>query len=140
MKKYKAKRKGFIHILILFFGLIPIIVYLIGRYEFNARPFFLLPLLIPIAVILWIYFDTYYGIQDNYLFYRSAFLRGKIDIHKIREIQQNKTLWSGIKPALSKNGLIIKFNKYDEVYIAPDDNEKMVNDLISINPNIQVSK
>jgi hypothetical protein len=140
MKKYKAKRKGFIHILILFFGLLPIILYLIAIDEFNKRPFFILPLLIPIALILWIYIDTYYGIQDNYLIYRSAFLRGKIDILKIREIQLNKTLWSGIKPALSRNGLIIKFNKYDQVYIAPSDNEKMVNDLISINPNIQVSK
>ena len=140
MKKYKAKRKGFIHILILFFGLLPIIVYLIGRDEFNARPYFIIPLLIPLALILWIYIDTYYEIKDNYLIYRSAFLRGKIDIHKIREIQKNKTLWSGVKPALSKNGLIIKFNKYDEVYIAPTDNEEMVDDLISINPKIQVSK
>lgn len=140
MKKYKAKRKGFIHILILFFGLFPIVVYLIGRDEFNARPYFILPLLIPIVLILWIYIDTYYEIKDNHLIYRSAFLRGKIDIHKIREIQQNKTLWSGVKPALSKNGLIIKFNKYDQVYIAPTDNEEMVDDLISINPNIQVSK
>lgn len=35
-------------------------------------------------------------------------------------------MWSGTKPALAKNGLIIKLNTYEKVYIAPIDNNEMI--------------
>jgi len=49
-------------------------------------------------------------------------------------------MWSGTKPALAKNGLIIKYSKYDEIYLAPENNNEMVTDLLKINPNIKVSE
>jgi len=138
MKTYKANKKGFIRYLLVGFLLLPILIFYLDKNTFIGKPFILLPLLSPLALITWVYFDTYYKIDEKSLLYRSAFLRGKIAILDIKEIQKGKTMWSGIKPALAKNGLIIKYSKYDEIYLAPENNDEMVADLLKINPKIEV--
>ena len=101
-----------------------------------VNPFPLLILYLPLSILLWVYFDTYYIIEGQKLKYHSAFIKGEIEINKIKEIVKGKTVWVGIKPALASKGLIIKFNKFDEIYISPTSNEMMISDLIDINPNI----
>lgn len=123
MKIYKANRKGLINYVIISFIIFPLIVFFLDIDTFMDKPFILLLLFSPLILILWIYFDTFYKIENNVLIYRSGFLRGKIEITHIKEIQKGKTMWSGVKPALASNGLIIKFNKYDEIYIAPENND-----------------
>jgi len=49
-------------------------------------------------------------------------------------------MWSGIKPALARNGLIIKYAKYEEIYLAPENNDEMVADLLKINSEIKVKE
>jgi len=49
-------------------------------------------------------------------------------------------MWSGTKPALARNGLIIKFNKYDEIYIAPERNNELISDLLKVNPEIKITE
>jgi hypothetical protein len=93
----------------------------------------------PFGLLLWIYLDTYYKVQGNLLIYHSAFLGGKIEIPKIREIVKEKTMWVGVRPALATKGLIIKYNTFDETYIAPEDNNEMVDDLLKINAGIKVT-
>ncbi|WP_223269287.1 MULTISPECIES: PH domain-containing protein [unclassified Polaribacter] len=78
--------------------------------------------------------------ENNELIYRSGFLRGKVEIPTIKEILKGKTMWSGIKPALAKNGLIIKFNKYDEIYIAPESNNELISDLLKLNSEIKITE
>jgi hypothetical protein len=88
--------------------------------------------------MLWIYIDTIYKIENNELIYRSGFLKGKIEIQNIKEILKGKTMWSGIKPALAGKGLIIKYNKYEEIYVAPVNNDEMIADLLKINSEIKI--
>ena len=126
MKIYKANRKGYINYLLIGSLILPIIVFFLDKSIFTDNPFILLPLLSPLTLLLWIYFDTFYKIEKNELIYRSGFLRGKISILNIKEILKGKTMWSGIKPALARNGLIIKFNKYDAIYISPENNDELI--------------
>ena len=140
MKIYKANRKGFINYLLIGFVMLPIIVFFLDQQAFAENPFILLLLLSPLILILWIYFDTFYKIENKILIYRSGFFRGKIEISTIKEIQKGKTMWSGIKPALARNGLIIKFNKYDEIYIAPESNNEMITDLLKLNSEIRITE
>ena len=140
MKIYKANRKGFINYLLIGSLILPIIVFFLDKSTFTEKPFILLPLLSPLILIFWIYFDTFYKIENNKLIYRSGFLRGKIEILNIKEILKGKTMWSGIKPALARNGLIIKFNKYDEIYIAPENNDELISDLIKLNSKIKITE
>lgn len=120
--------------------MLPIIVFFLDQHAFAENPFILLPLLSPLILIFWIYFDTFYKIENKILIYRSGFFRGKIEIPTIKEIQKGKTMWSGNKPALARNGLIIKFNKYDEIYIAPESNNEMITDLLKLNSEIRITE
>ncbi|MDG4951287.1 PH domain-containing protein [Weeksellaceae bacterium KMM 9724] len=140
MKVYKANRKGFINYLVIGSVLLPIAIFFLDKNTFTEKPFILLPLLSPLVLIFWIYFDTFYKIENKELMYRSGFIRGKIEISNINEIVKGKTKWSGIKPALARKGLIIKFNKYDEVYIAPKNNEELISDLMKLNPEIKITE
>ena len=140
MKIYKANRKGLINYLLIGSVILPIVIFFLDKNTFTEKPFILLPLLSPLILIFWIYFDTIYKIEENEFIYRSGFLRGKIEIQNIKEILKGKTMWSGIKPALARKGLIIKFNKYDEIYIAPGNNDELISDLIKLNSEIKITK
>ena len=66
-------------------------------------------------------------------------IRGKIEIERIKEIIKGKSLWSGLKPATARNGLIIKYDKYEEIYISPEINETFVNKILELNNNTKIT-
>ena len=89
---------------------------------------------------VWILVDTKYTFTNNCLFYSSGPIRGKIAIDSIRKIKHQKG-WineSFLKPALGMNGLYIYYNKFDDLYISPQDKEAFVNYLLKINPKIDI--
>ncbi|MEQ8475370.1 PH domain-containing protein [Fulvivirga sp.] len=92
------------------------------------------------GLVLWVYFGTSYSITQHTLSYRSGPIRGKIEIEKIKEIIKGKTLWVGLKPATSTNGLIIKYGKYDEIYISPKTNELFIQKLLELKSDIKVTE
>jgi len=65
-------------------------------------------------------------------------LFGKFSVSSIQKIAINKTLWVGTRPATARNGIIIYYNKYDEIYFSPSDNEAFATALLEINPEIEV--
>ncbi|MGC1203582.1 MAG: PH domain-containing protein [Flavobacteriaceae bacterium] len=91
-----------------------------------------------VLLILWIFFDTKYELIKNHLKYKSGPIRGEIEIHRIRKIIKGKTLWVGLKPATAKNGLIIKYNKYDEIYISPKTNDVFIAEILELNSEIEI--
>jgi hypothetical protein len=139
MTKFKTNKKGYIRVLILATLAVPLIIFLLGYNVILASPALLLPTFIPLIIFLWIYFDTHYTLKENKLFYRSAFLRGHVDVHKINEIVKGKTTWVGIKPATATDGILIKYNIYDEIYISPADDELLIEALKKINGKIKVT-
>lgn len=139
MKTYKASRKGAINYIIIGFMILPILLFILEEKTIAEHLYTYFPMLIPTGLIFWIYFDTSFKIENKQLIYRSGFLRGFIDISDITEIQKEKTMWFGVKPALSSNGIIIKYNTYDDIYIAPSNNDEMISDLLKLNSNIKIS-
>jgi hypothetical protein len=91
-----------------------------------------------LILFLWIWFDTYYVISDKELLYKSGFIKGAINIDSIYEIERNKTRYSGIRPSLSMKGLIVKYNKYDDIYLSPKDADGFLEALKQVNPNIKI--
>lgn len=140
MKKYKSARRGSTNYLLLVAIALPVIIFLLDPQTFFERPAILLPLLGILIQILWIYFDTSYKITEDELYYYSGFVRGKIKISNIKEITKGKTMWSGLKPALSPNGLTIRYNRFDKIYISPENNDEVITNLLRINPDIQIVK
>jgi hypothetical protein len=86
----------------------------------------------------WMFFGTSYTLTADYLKYRCGPFFGKIEINKINQIHVNQTLYVGYKPATARNGLIIKYNKYDDIYISPDDNESFISEILKLNHQIEI--
>lgn len=139
MKVYKAKKSGFINYIILGFSLLPVFVFYLEKASLMEHPLVFFILLLPLTFILYIYYNTSYSIKTDKLFYQSGvMIKGSIEISSIRQIIKGKTLWTGTRPALATGGLIIKFKRYEEIYIAPENNEELIADLCTINPSIEV--
>lgn len=114
-----------------------------------ATPFFaptnsllqIFPIIIVIicaVILLWILLDTKYVINHSYLYYYSGPIRGKIDIFNINTIEHQKGWFvnTSIKSALGSKGFIIKYNKFDDIYVSPRDKKRFVEALLDLNPQI----
>ncbi|WP_316802002.1 PH domain-containing protein [Pedobacter nototheniae] len=88
--------------------------------------------------LLWIYFATFYKITGNELTYRSGPINGKILISQIIEIQTNASNFVGLKPAMAAKGLIVKYNRWDEIYLSPKREQDFIAELLIVNPAIKV--
>lgn len=82
-----------------------------------------------ISLLLWLWFDTSYTLTATHLIYRSGPFRGKIILQDIQDIRKAKHLISGLRPALGFDGLIIKYSKYDEIYISPKNRDQFLQDI-----------
>ena len=89
--------------------------------------------------LLWCYYGTYYELTQTHLKYYCGPIRGHIEIKEIREIIKEKTLWVGLKPATARKGLIIKYGKYDEIYISPESNDEFISHILAINDAIKIT-
>lgn len=90
--------------------------------------------------LFWIYKSTYYTVKNDFLLWKSGPFYGEIDIKSITKIEFHKgiivpTIW---KPALSHEGLIITYNKYDDIYFSPEKQIDFISTLQRINPNITI--
>lgn len=95
-----------------------------------------------IGLFLWIYFGTYYKIENGYLYHRSAIFRGKMKISSIRKITYHSGWYVPVvyKPSTDTVGVIITYNKFDDIYFSPKDRNKFVEDLLKLNPEIEIIK
>ncbi len=89
--------------------------------------------------LVWLGLGTNYELTQTELKYKSGPIKGKIEIDKIHEIIKGKTLWSGFKPATARNGLIVKYGKYNEIYISPKTNDSFVKKILELNNKIKIT-
>jgi len=88
--------------------------------------------------ILWTFTTTNYTITPTHFNYKSGVFRGSIKLQNIHTIIKGQTMWVGLKPATAQNGLIIKYNKYEEIYISPETNETFITEILKYNPEINI--
>lgn len=95
-----------------------------------------------VILLFWIYFGTYYKIENNYLYHHSGPFFGKMKISSIQKITYHSGCYVPVtyKPSTDTIGLIITYNKFDDIYFSPKDRDLLVNDLLGINSEIQVVK
>ena len=139
--KFAAKRDKPIGVLFLTIWMVCIASILIIVMNMDQQIFSLLLcllLLVVIGITAWIWLDTSYQLDDKKLFYKTGPFQGSLEINKIVKVTKNQTLAVGLKPALARNGLIVRFNKWDEVYIAPLEPEILLAELLNINREIEV--
>jgi len=80
---------------------------------------------------------TQYIINENQLVIKSTWIvNERIDISKITKIEKSNSILSS--PALSLDRLLVRYNKYDEVLISPRDKTEFIDELLKINPAIEI--
>ncbi|EAR00976.1 PH domain-containing protein [Maribacter sp. HTCC2170] len=108
--------------------------------EMQKSEYWVLPIvLLAVGLLLWIFFGTNYELHKDGFIYRSGPINGKISIDRIYEIVKGRTLWMGSRPATAKKGLIIKYDAYNEIYISPKTNEKFIEKILELNPDILIT-
>jgi hypothetical protein len=96
-------------------------------------------MLLVVGFLLWLNFGTEYELTQTELKYKSGPIRGKIEIQQIKEIVKGKSLWVGLKPATARKGLIVKYGKYEEIYISPKTNDTFVGKIMEFNKDIKIT-
>ena len=141
--KFKSRKDYFFQSFV--FGICGLILGLIlfrivsNGYTHFAYIFIDIIMFLAIGFLLWIHFGTSYELNQNQLKYKSGPIQGKIEVSQIKEIIVGKTMWSGLKPATAKNGLIIKYNRFDEIYISPNTNDTFVEEILKVNSCIKIT-
>lgn len=119
-------------------GMIVLLGVGLAKEHLSALPIVLLSLVI--TLVIWTLLDTRYVIKQHFLLYRSGPFRGRIDIEKIQKVKYFSGLYVPVtmKPALDTKGYIISYNNNDDVYVSPVKSDVFLNELLKINPNIEV--
>lgn len=101
----------------------------------------LIPILLFVAfLLLWLFFGTHYELTDQNFIYKSGPVKGSISLDRIKEIAVGKTLWVGYRPATARKGLIVKYDKFNEIYITPKTNEAFIKKLLELKSDIKITK
>lgn len=95
-------------------------------------------ILLPVILFMvYMFMSTVYIVDNELLIVKSGFVfNDTIKIKTIRKISETYNLLSS--PATSLDRLEITYNKYDSVLISPKDKYLFIENLTSINPNIEV--
>lgn len=102
--------------------------------------FSITPFIISVVSLGFIYYSsktTYYIIEGNELICKSLFLKMKIEVSCIRKIEKSNSLGSIYKIASAFHGLTIHYNKFDDVFISPENYLEFCKLLKEQNPSIQ---
>lgn len=127
MKIYRSKVDWWLVVLILSVFGFPIVQGIQTKeYMLSVVFIMLLSLFYILAITL------KYKIEGEYL----SIWRTKIDIKTIRKVYATRNPLSS--PALSINRIAIVYNKFDEVLISPKDRADFIEELLKVNPNIEV--
>lgn len=97
----------------------------------------LLGLAAVVGFILFLSKTTQYIINENQLIVKSTWIvNERIDISKITKVEKSNSILSS--PALSLDRLLVRYNKYDEVLISPKEKKEFLDELLKINPTIEI--
>lgn len=85
---------------------------------------------------------TKYVIDSNFLYCYSGLFKCKIDINTIRKIEVDNGLIKSsiLKLGLSHKGLVIYYNKFDDIFISLKDKKVFIETLLQMNPGITIKQ
>jgi hypothetical protein len=81
---------------------------------------------------------TNYTFKDDLLFCRSVIFHKSLPYSSIRKIEVGTKLYAGLKFSTSLQGLIIHYNKFDDLLISPENQELFIEKLVTLNPSITI--
>lgn len=145
MKTFKSKKSKFVRFLPFVISIFFLIAHL-SSFESN-KPFHLKDLFYTTIMIIvffsFMYFSSNisYTIEGNELKIKSLLVKKCFDVSKFTQISRNKSKIIKVeKAATSNKGIIIKYTKYDEIFISPENEKEFIEELLKINPLIKIDR
>lgn len=134
MSTYKSKVDVWLVVLI-FAPAVYLLYTSLNSAEYGA----VIILLLSVLFVAYLFLTTEYKITQTALNIKAGFIVDKnIAISEIKSVQKTNNMLSS--PALSLDRLEIKYgNKFDFILISPVRKEEFVKELLSVNPDIQVT-
>lgn len=135
MKKYRTEVSWkILGPVLLIFSIVMILIYKSGGETKEVLAF----LLGTLAMVLYLIYGIWYEIADDYMLKVRAgvFYKINVPIEHIHTIEKTSSILSA--PASSLNRIELKYNKYDSVVISPQHRDLFIQELLKINPNIEV--
>ena len=122
-KKYRSKRSiiEFIPAICILLFFVP--VFIIGKFDYLIILNIICMTFLQIFILT---VPTHYIIDNETLIIRQGFSKIKIDIHTIKKVKE------------TKRKIEIRYKKYDNIKISPKDKYGFINDLTSVNSDIEV--
>ena len=123
---FKSKIDWFFKgIILLFFGIgIVGAIFLAKSNDSGKDIVFFQVFFIGLAVFFYILKrTTNYTFKDDLLFCRSVIFHKSLPYSSIRKIEVGTKLYAGLKFSTSLQGLIIRYNKFDDLFISPENQE-----------------
>ena len=72
---------------------------------------------------------TYFVFEEYQLVCRSLFFKRSIFYSDIKKIEKQKGLYVGFKMSTAWKGLVVHYNKYDELLVSPDREEEFIQEI-----------
>jgi hypothetical protein len=70
-----------------------------------------------------IYKTTFFRLDQHNLFCKSLVFKKEIPYSSIRKVEKQQGIYVGIKFSTAWKGIIVYYNKYDELLISPENEE-----------------
>ena len=72
---------------------------------------------------------TYFVFEEHQLVCRSLFFKRSIPYSDIKKIEKQKGLYVGFKMSTAWKGLVVHYNKYDELLVSPEREEEFIQEI-----------
>ncbi len=131
---YSSKKDAFFTFLILGLVIVFNIVPMLDPTPISAR----IVILLCSLFLLWIWFGTGYKMEDGKLKIVFGPIRWSISIQDIKKVDKVKNPFAA--PALSIDRIELLYGNFSIVNISPKNKKEFVENLLKINPHIELTK
>lgn len=137
---YRAKKDYtflivFLFVLLLYSGIS--LFTIIYEDDYSVIWVFLIVLTFLALLFISIYKTTYFRLDQHNLFCKSLIFKKEIPYSSIRKVEKQQGIYAGVKFSTAWKGIIVHYNKYDELLISPENEEIFI---VKIQERIEGSK
>ncbi|MEM6841955.1 MAG: PH domain-containing protein [Bacteroidota bacterium] len=90
------------------------------------------------VILFYLWYNTYYRIEDGQLIYQSGVFNGTIKINQIESIQRSGYPTTGNRPAMGLEGLLIRYQGGRRIFISPADEDGFMRELQKTNSRLRI--
>jgi energy-coupling factor transporter transmembrane protein EcfT len=125
----------FLFVLLLYSGIS--LFTIIYEDDYSVIWVFLIVLTFLALLFISIYKTTYFRLDQHNLFCKSLIFKKEIPYSSIRKVEKQQGIYAGVKFSTAWKGIIVHYNKYDELLISPENEEIFI---VKIQERIEGSK